>query len=120
MKTVLAMVAAGAAMAIAPTPAKAQTMIGKGDAFLLGGEQTSPVRVTGRNVGSVPIEIMAELAGKRVPIIMVRPGDSFEHVFAAREIAVVRNTSATRGAAARIKLTPTLYNLSMRYQLPQN
>lgn len=119
MKRFLAIVAASVAMTVAAAPANAQTMIGKGDSFLLGGEQTSPMRVTGRNVGNVPIEIMAELGGKRTPIITVRPGDGFDHVFAPREIAVLRNTSSTREAAAKIGLNKQLYNLSMRYQLPQ-
>lgn len=100
------------------TPAAAQTLIGKNDAFLLGGEQNLPMRVVGRNVGGVPIDVMVDSGGKRRSIVVIAPGQRFDHVFAAREIAVLRNTSATRQASARIELTRQLYTLSMRYQSP--
>lgn len=105
---------------IAAAPAPAQTLIGKGDAFLLGGEQRVPMRVVGRNTGRVPVEVMAETRGKRRAIGIVAPGGRFDQVFAAGEIAVLRNTSNVQQAAVKIELNKQLFNLSMRYQLPQD
>lgn len=120
MRQAMMVAIAGGAIALAiPAAAPAQTLIAKNDAFLLGGEQAEPMRVTGRNTGPVPVEVMAETGGKRKSIAIVAPGGRFDHIFAPREIAVIRNASATRQASVKIDLTQRLFNLSMRYQLPQ-
>ena len=114
--------AAALALSIAgiAAPAPAQTLIGKGDAFLLGGEQRVPMRVIGRNTGRVPVEVMAEARGRRRAIAIVAPGGRFDQIFAAGEIAVLRNTSTVQQASVKIELNKQLFNLSMRYQLPQD
>lgn len=114
--------AAALALGIAgiAAPAPAQTLIGKGDAFLLGGEQRVPMRVIGRNTGRVPVEVMAEARGRRRAIAIVAPGGRFDQIFAAGEIAVLRNTSTVQQASVKIELNKQLFNLSMRYQLPQD
>ena len=102
-----------------PALADSRTIIGPGDAFLLGGEQARPIHVVGRNTGKVAVEILSEAAGKRTAIATIAPGKPFDHMFATGQIAVIRNTSATSKAGVSIELTGGLISLSMRYQLPQ-
>jgi hypothetical protein len=105
---------------IAITPALAgQTYIPRGDAFMLGGEQTQPFRVTGRNTGAVAVEVIAETSGQRTSLGQVAPGKSFGQRFEPGQIAVFRNMSATRQAIIQIDLSTVTVSLSMRYQLPQ-
>lgn len=92
-----------------------QNQIDGGKTFLLGGEQRSAVFVEGRNVGAVPVEILKELKGQRTPLITVAPGQTFEAVFEAGEIAMLRNTSASEQAVVKVTFNRDVSQLSMRY-----
>lgn len=103
---------------VAAAPAAAQTMIKPGDAFLLGGEQTTPLTVTGRNIGPVPVDLIARVGGLDTRLATIAPGQAFRQIIGARQIAVFRNTSSARGAEVDIDLDKRTFTLSMRYQNP--
>jgi hypothetical protein len=91
------------------------TQIDPGQTFVLGGEHTSPLQVEGRNVGPVPVEILKEKDGVRTSVATVAPGDLFSKTFAAKEAALVRNTSTTQQAVVAVVFNRDVSRLSMRY-----
>lgn len=114
-------VAAAVLLATIPSAASAEsrTTIAAADVFMLGGEQTQPIRVEGKNIGSVAVEILGQSGATKTSYARVAPGQAFDQTFKAQEIALVRNLSETREAVVAIKLDRSLMQLSMRYMLPQ-
>jgi hypothetical protein len=106
-------VAAALILAV-PAAADSRTLIAGGQTFMLGGEQTQPFLVEGRNAGAVPVTVLAAgKAGEKV-IAILAPRQEVAHVFAAGETALFRN-SAGRQAVMALKLTDQVSGLSMRY-----
>lgn len=93
-----------------------QTLIDPGKTFLLGGEQSAPLRVEGRNVGPVPVEILKQRDGVTTSVASVQPGDLFSRTFGAQEIVMVHNPSTALQARVAVVLTRDVSRLSMRYQ----
>jgi hypothetical protein len=91
------------------------TQIEPGKIFVLGGEHTAPLQVEGRNVGPVPVEILKEKDGVRTSVATVAPGALFSKTFAAKEAALVRNTSPTQRAMVAVEFNRDVSSLSMRY-----
>lgn len=117
MRFVLPLAAIAIVFTAAPAIAS-QTLIGAGDAFMIGGSQTAPVAINGRNSGRIPVEISAEVQGMIVYLRTVAPGQDFEQVFGSGQIAVFRNTSKTARAALEFDLSDETKDLEMRYALP--
>jgi hypothetical protein len=91
------------------------TQIEPGKIFVLGGEHSAPLQVEGRNVGPVPVEILKEKDGVRTSVATVAPGALFSKTFAAKEAALVRNTSSTQQAMVAVEFNRDVSRLSMRY-----
>ena len=89
------------------------------DTFLLGGEQKDAMDVSGRNVGSTDVEILARRGATDVSIATVAPGQRFAHRYAPGEIAAIRNLSAAATARLSVDFSGSPESLSMRYVLPQ-
>ncbi len=96
-----------------------QTQIPAGQTFMVGGEQRAPVRVEGRNSGSVAVDILAQKDGKETLVRRVEPGALFSRTFAAGEQVRVRNVSSSQQAVVNLELTGDTANLSMRYDKRQ-
>ena len=109
-----------AALLLAVPAAAGQTLIAAGDAFMIGGEQTTPIAINGRNVGRVPIAIEAEVQGMRVFLRTIAPGQDFEQVLGSGQTGVFRNPSKKAGAAVEFMLGDDAKALAMRYLLPQD
>lgn len=112
MRALLLALALAAAM-----PAAAQTVIGPGDTFLLGGEQQQPFTAAGRNSGKVPVTILTRTGSLETALRDVAPGEKFEQVIGAGQVAMFRNASRQQ-AEVDIKLDKRTFALSMRYALP--
>ena len=93
------------------------------DSFLLGGEQETEMVVSGRNTGQTAVTILAKTGpaedAPETEITTVAPGGSFRHAFAAGQIALIRNQSASEAARLSVDFTGSASSLSMRYALPQ-
>ena len=76
-----------------------------GKTFELGGGQKGSFTVTGRNTGSVAVEVLGKAEGEaeRVSRGTVAPGGDVKASFGAGEMALLRNTSTNQ--TARLKLT---------------
>ena len=122
MTRYLARAFVAATLSLTPTIGHAghsELTIPKSDTFLLGGEQQTPMNVTGRNVGTTDVRVFARKADKDVAVATIAPGKSFEHLFAAGEIAAILNMSSTADARLSVDFTGSPSDLSMRYVLPQ-
>ena len=94
---------------------RSSTQIEPGQIFVLGGEQTAPLLVEGRNTGPVAVEILSERAGRRTAVGQVAPGSLFSKTFGAGEAVLVRNTSASQRAVIAVEFNRDVRSLSMRY-----
>jgi hypothetical protein len=102
-------------MSAAASQGRSSTQIEPGQIFVLGGEQTAPLLVEGRNTGPVAVEILNEKAGRRTPVGRVAPGSLFSKTFGAGEAVLVRNTSRSQRAVIAVEFNRNVSSLSMRY-----
>ena len=88
-----------------------------GKTFELGGGQEGAFTVTGRNTGSVAVEVLGRAEGSTQGQVRgtVAPGGEVEARFAAGEMALLRNTSATRMAQLKLKSSGDTSALGMSY-----
>jgi hypothetical protein len=115
LTSALALTMALLSCACAALAGNSQTQIDGGQTFVLGGEQRTPVFVEGRNVGTVPIEVIKQAKGERMPLQTVAPGQAFSATFGAGEMAMLRNTSPTQRAVVKVSFNRDVSELSMRY-----
>ena len=95
-----------------------RTFIPAGQTFMLGGNQSKALRIAGKNVGPVPVEVLAQAGGATQSVATVAPGQGFDRRFEAGETALLRNRSTTDRAVLRFELTEEVAKLSMRYANP--
>lgn len=88
------------------------------DTFLLGGDQSAPMQVKGKNTGRTEVIILARTGETETAIATVAPGARFEHMYATGETALIRNTSTTETARLSVDFTGSPESLSMRYSAP--
>jgi hypothetical protein len=105
-----------AATAFSACSGSSLTQIEPGKTFLLGGEQSAPLRVEGRNVGPVPVDILMAKDGVTTPVATVAPGSLFSKTFGAREVVMLRNPSKEQQARVAVEFNRDVSRLSMRYQ----
>lgn len=88
-----------------------------GQTFELGGGQEGSFTVTGRNTGPVAVEVLGKAEGAAAGVMRatVAPGASLEATFASGEMALLRNTSATREATLKLTITGDTASLGMGY-----
>ncbi|MBI1401983.1 MAG: hypothetical protein GC147_02055 [Porphyrobacter sp.] len=89
-----------------------------GKTFELGGGQEGGFTVTGRNTGSVAVEVLGKkTGGAAVPDLRgtVQPGGAVDARFAPGEMALLRNTSATRSAKLKLTIRGDTAALGMTY-----
>ncbi len=115
-----------AALALIPAAARAghsELEVPPADTFLLGGEQTAQMVVSGRNTGQTGVVILAKASpaeeAAETVIATVAPGGEFRHAYAPGEIALIRNQSASETARFSVDFTGSASSLSMSYALPQ-
>ncbi len=108
---------ASALVAALPGLAAANTLIDPGQTFALGGEQTAPVQLEGRNNGPVAVELLRR-RGTEAPVLIVRaePGQGFSTTLPNGTTALARNTSARQPARVRFVFNGQIDRLSMRYE----
>ena len=107
-----------AGLALAATTANAGhsgLRVPPADTFLLGGDQGSPMMVSGRNVGSTSIAILSRSGGKDVAIATVAPGGTFKHRFEVGETALICNLSKTVESQVSVDFSGSPSSLSMTY-----
>jgi hypothetical protein len=88
-----------------------------GKTFELGGGQKGGFTVAGRNSGSVAVEVLGRIEGAAMPVTrgIVAPGGELNARFAAGEMALLRNTSASRSAKLKLKISGDTAGLGMSY-----
>jgi len=88
-----------------------------GETFELGGGQEGGFTVTGRNTGPVAVEVlgMAEGAAAGVSRGTVAPGGDVKASFAPGEMALLRNTSGSKTARLKLKISGDTASLGMSY-----
>lgn len=84
--------------------------------FVLGGGQRGAFTVSGENLGSVAVEVLARDDGADSVIATIAPGERFEQPFARGEGALLRNTSRSQQAHVKVRVTGSTGNLGMRYE----
>lgn len=102
-------------MSAAAGQGRSSTQIEHGQIFVLGGEQTAPLLVEGRNTRPVAAEILNEKAGRLTAVAWVPPGSLFSKTFGAGEAVLVRNTSPNQRAVIAVQFNRDVSSLSMRY-----
>lgn len=107
---------------IAVTPASGGTInsnlqIEAGETFELGGGQKGGFTVSGRNTGPVAVEVLGKREGASAPVArgIVAPGGEVKADFAPGEMALLRNTSGTRGAQLKLRISGDTSALGMGY-----
>jgi hypothetical protein len=80
-----------------------ETYIDAGQSFLLGGNQTSTLRASVRNTGSVPVALLVQTNAKRRPVIILAPDSTIEAELQPRDLAIFENAS-TRRATIKVDL----------------
>ena len=112
---ILALVAADAAPVTAGT-INSNLQIEAGKTFELGGGQEGGFVVTGRNTGPVAVEVLGKPEGGTATVRgTVAPGGTVDASFAAGEMALLRNTSASRMATLKLKVSGDTSALGMTY-----
>ncbi|MFY7746083.1 MAG: hypothetical protein ACOVQY_11690 [Erythrobacter sp.] len=88
-----------------------------GKTFELGGGQEGAFTVTGRNSGPVAVEVLGRAEGSAQAQVRgtVAPGGEVKASFAEGEMALLRNTSATRMARLKLKISGDTSALGMSY-----
>lgn len=92
-------------------------LIAPGETFALGGGQEGGFTVTGRNTGPVALEVLAKAEGAAAlrPRGTVAPGSTLKADFGPGEMALLRNTSNTRGAKLKLRISGDTAALGMSY-----
>jgi hypothetical protein len=105
-------------LAALPGLVAAATLIQPGQSFVLGGEQTTPVLIEGRNTGPVAVELLRR-RGQAAPVLILRaePGQLFSSTLPPGDTALARNTSATQAARLSFRFNGQIDRLSMRYEI---
>ena len=87
-----------------------------GQTFELGGGQEGGFAVTGRNNGPVAVVVLGKLPEAQ-PMVRgtVAPGGTVDARFGPGEMALLRNTSGTRTARLKLKITGDTSSLGMTY-----
>ena len=87
-----------------------------GQTFELGGGQEGGFAVTGTNSGSVAVVVLGKLPDT-APVLRgtVEPGEKVDARFAPGEMALLRNTSDSRTARLKLKITGDTARLGMTY-----
>lgn len=121
MKTLIAPWLAVAALALpaAAVASHSNLQVPASDTFLLGGDQATTLKVSGKNVGTTSVVILSRVGDKETVIATVAPGQRFAHDYAVGETALIRNQSTTEPARLSVDFTGSPSSLSMRYALPQ-
>jgi hypothetical protein len=84
--------------------------------FELGGGQDGGFTVTGRNTGSVAVEVLGKAEGKTAVMRgTVAPGGEVNARFNNGEMALLRNTSGSRTATLKLRVTGDTSSLGMTY-----
>lgn len=88
-----------------------------GKTFELGGGQEGSFTVTGRNTGPVAVEVLGRAEGSTMaqPRGTVAPGGEVKASFAEGEMALLRNTSDSRMALLKLKISGDTSALGMSY-----
>ena len=87
-----------------------------GKTFELGGGQPEGFTVTGTNTGPVAVVLLGQREGKAAEVRgTVAPGGKVDAQFAAGEMALLRNTSGSRMARLKLKVTGDTSSLGMTY-----
>lgn len=87
-----------------------------GQTFELGGGQPAGFTVTGTNTGPVAVVVLGQREGKAAEVRgTVAPGGKVDAQFAAGEMALLRNTSGSRMARLKLKVTGDTSSLGMTY-----
>lgn len=87
-----------------------------GQTFELGGGQPGGFEVTGRNSGKVAVVVLGKLPGAQpVERGTVAPGGPVEARFAPGEQALLRNTSDSKTARMKLRITGDTAALGMTY-----
>jgi hypothetical protein len=97
--------------------AASTTWIEPGRTFMLGGEQTTPLRLEGRNTGNVAVEVLLLADGRETPVAAALPGKRFSLELPPKQTALFRNRSASRATLGFV-LDRDSGALSMRYDAP--
>lgn len=87
-----------------------------GQTFELGGGQEGGFAVSGTNSGPVAVVVLGKLPGA-APVTRgtVAPGGKVDANFAPGEMALLRNTSDSRTARLKLKITGDTSSLGMTY-----
>jgi hypothetical protein len=114
------LLAVAAALALAGTAVSAGVItsdlrIEAGQTFELGGGQPGGFRVIGRNTGPVAVIVLAKGAGAAVVKGRAEPGAAVDTAFGPGEMALLRNTSDTRNARLKLKISGDTSSLGMTY-----
>lgn len=114
------LLAAAAALALAGTAISAgeinsNLQIEAGKTFELGGGQPGGFTVTGRNTGPVAVVVLAKGEGAAVVKGRIEPGAQVDAAFGAGEMALLRNTSASRMARMKLVVRGDTSSLGMTY-----
>jgi hypothetical protein len=114
--------AAAATLALAGTAVSAGEFnsglqIEAGQTFELGGGQQGGFTVTGRNTGPVAVVVLAKGEGEAAAVVKgrVEPGAAVDAAFGPGEMALLRNTSDTRTARLKLKISGDTSSLGMTY-----
>jgi hypothetical protein len=88
-----------------------------GKTFALGGGQEGAFTVTGRNTGPVAVEVLGKVEGAQASVSRgtVAPGGDLKASFAAGETALLRNTSDSKTARLKLKISGDTAALGMSY-----
>jgi len=86
-----------------------------GQTFALGGGQRGSFTVSGRNTGPVAVVVLAKGESAAVVKGRVEPGARVDAAFGPGEMALLRNTSDTRTARLKLKISGDTAALGMTY-----
>lgn len=88
-----------------------------GQTFELGGGQEGGFTVTGRNTGSVAVEVLGKAEGANAGVSRgtVAPGGDVKASFGPGEMALLRNTSERETAQLKLKISGDTSALGMSY-----
>lgn len=112
-----ALIAAGMLAASATAAINSNLQIEAGQTFELGGGQEGSFTVTGRNTGPVAVVVLAKGEGSAAatPKGSVAPGGEMNANFGPGEMALMRNTSNSKMARLKLKITGDTSSLGMTY-----
>lgn len=117
VKGAVGLLIAGGLAVAASAAINSNLQIEAGETFELGGGQAGSFTVTGRNTGPVAVEVLGKAEGAEAGMMRatVAPGASLEATFAPGEMALLRNTSASKTARLKLTITGDTSALGMSY-----